>query len=246
MQARRCATDQPADVAAHGVQGRRLHGEAQTGREFDGAQNADRIFLKADVRLADGAHQPGFEVGFAVDEVEHLARDGVVKEAVDGQVTSTGVFFDVAEDVVAGHQQIFGQVVESVGGVRAEGRGLNDLSRGKKDVGEAKASTDEAAVAKHRAHLVRMSGGGDVEVLGGAAQQQVAHAAAREVGLEALGSQALDHPQRIFVDEREGDLWLGGHGDFDVGSVAQLGFGGPFALGLGGISAAFGGDGAKV
>jgi hypothetical protein len=52
-------------------------------------------------------------------------------------------------------------------------------------VRQAESTADQAAVAEHLAHFLRPGVGGDVEVLGFAAEQQIAYPAADQVGLVA-------------------------------------------------------------
>ena len=65
---------------------------------------------------------------------------------------------------------------------------------------EPEATTDDAAIAEQRAHVVRTSARRDVEVLGTAVQEEVTNAAADEIGLE---TGALEPPYdlcRVGVD----------------------------------------------
>ena len=61
-------------------------------------------------------------------------------------------------------------------------RGHLDRFRAELDVGESEPPSDDPAVAEQLLDLVRVRRRADVEVLGPAAEQQVAHAAADEVG----------------------------------------------------------------
>jgi hypothetical protein len=51
---------------------------------------------------------------------------------------------------------------------------------------DLEAAADDARAAEQRAHLFRRGAGGDVEILGLGADQQVAHGAADDIGLEAV------------------------------------------------------------
>ncbi len=62
-----------------------------------------------------------------------------------------------------------------------EGRDLDDLGA-ELDVGEPEAAADDPAVPEQLLDLVRMRRRADVEVLGPAPEQEVAHAAADQVG----------------------------------------------------------------
>jgi len=71
-----------------------------------------------------------------------------------------------------------------------KGRHLDDLAT-KVHMRKAEAATDKAAIAEQGANLVRMRIGGDVEVLGLTAKQQVAHAATHEITLKASGLETV-------------------------------------------------------
>ena len=71
----------------------------------------------------------------------------------------------------------------------AEGGDLDDLAAAEEHVHQPEAPADDARVAEERAHVFGARVGGDVEVFGAAAEQQVAHAPADEVGLEAVPRQ---------------------------------------------------------
>src|SRR5690606_6107680 len=80
-----------------------------------------------------------------------------------------------------------------------ERAGLDDL-RAEEHVGELEAATDDSAVAKHSADLLGSGAGGDVEVLGLAAQVEVAHATSHEEGLVSGCEQLADDLERVVVD----------------------------------------------
>src|SRR6478736_3048990 len=55
--------------------------------------------------------------------------------------------------------------------------------------------------------LVRKRGGRDVEVLRALAEEEIAYAAADEIGLIALATQLAHDANGVGVEERVGDLW---------------------------------------
>src|SRR3546814_6539307 len=81
----------------------------------------------------------------------------------------------------------------------AEGGDLDDLAA-EHHVRQAETAADQAAVAEQVLDLFRRGAGGDVEVLGMAADHQVAHGAADQEGLVAAFAQAVEHAQRIGTD----------------------------------------------
>ena len=84
--------------------------------------------------------------------------------------------------------------------VAPEGRDLDDLAAAEEDVRQAEAPPDDAAVAEEGAHVLGAGARRDVEVLGLAAEQQVADAAADEVGLVAAALEPADDLGGVGVD----------------------------------------------
>ena len=74
---------------------------------------------------------------------------------------------------------------------------------------EAEAAPDDEAVAEELAHLLRVGARADVEVLRRPLEQQVAHAAADQVGDEAVVLQAVEDLERVGVDVLARDVVLG-------------------------------------
>ena len=149
-----------------------------------------------------------FQIGPPAHVVDHLAGGHVVEEAVHGEVAPDGVLLGGAEDVVAGDEQILAgtQVLAHVDRVLAEGGDLDDLAAAEVDVGQPEAPADEAAVPEDGPYLARVGVGGHVEVLGRVAEQEVADAAAHQVGLVAHVPQARDHLERLGIEPLLGDL----------------------------------------
>jgi hypothetical protein len=158
----------------------------------------------------DGAAR---DVPHAAAPVEDLAAIEVVEERVHREVAPQGVFMGLAEDVVAPDQDVvvgLGRVLLGHLGdrVATEGCDLDDLAAAEEHVGEAEAAPDDAAVAKQLPHVLRAGAGADVEVLGLAAEEDVAHAATDQVRLEARALQAAHHTGGVRVDRLlvEGDV----------------------------------------
>ena len=179
-----------------GLHHRLVDPEPEARRHDDGAEHADGIFLEAIVGIADAAQQAVLQVFQAADVVDDREVGDVVEQRVDGEVAAEGVFFGRAKRVVVLDQQV-GRVGR-VGGVRrgqrlgrlglgasrdvlAEGRDFNGLHP-EADVGEAEAAADDPTVPKELLDLVGVGRGADVEVFGPPAQEEVADAAADEIG----------------------------------------------------------------
>ena len=72
------------------------------------AQHAHRVFAEARHRVADHAKYARFEICHAGAEIQNAVGVRIVIQAVDAEVAPQGVFFDVAEDVVAQQHARFG------------------------------------------------------------------------------------------------------------------------------------------
>ena len=68
------------------------------------------------------------------------------------------------------------------------------------DMGEAEATTDDAAVAEERADVVGARVRRDVEVLRSTAEEQIADASADEIGLVAAALETADDLRGVGVD----------------------------------------------
>ena len=90
-------------------------------------------------------------------------------------------------------------VAAAVVAVGAEGGDFDDLAA-EHHVCQAEPAADQPAVAEQRLDLFRGGVGGDVEILGMAADQQVADRAADQVGVEPAIAKAIEHAQRVRTD----------------------------------------------
>ena len=161
---------------------------------------------------------PVLEVGEAADVVDDREAGDVVEEAVDGEVAPQRVLDRRPEDVVLADQQVARLPLLRLGAA-AEGRDLHDLPAVEEDVGEAEAAADDPAVAEEPADLRRVGVGADVEVLGLAPEEQVAHRPADQVGLEAGLVEAVEHLQDVGVDAGAADRMPGAIEDYGGGHV---------------------------
>ena len=93
-------------------------------------------------------------------------------------------------------------------GLAPEGAGLDHLAP-EDDVRQAEAPSDQKTVAELAPDLVRARVGPDVEILGLAAEQQVTHAAAHQIGRVPGVGQPVQHLERVGVDIRARDAMRG-------------------------------------
>ena len=178
-------------VAADGGGGCGVDLEVEAGGESDGAHHAQLVLGEAQGGVADGADDAASEVFAAVDEVERggcgVARcfifDGIEEHSVDGEVAAEYIFARVG-----GVTHCIGTAAVGVGAVGAEGGDLGgdlDVVDLIADEDNAEVRADGEGLGEEGDDLIGRGGGGDVEVLGREAQQQVAHASAGEEGLMA-------------------------------------------------------------
>ncbi len=93
------------------------------------------------------------------------------------------------------------------------------------DVHDAKASADDESALEQRFDLLGRGIGGDVEVFGLEAQQQVAHRAADDVGLETRLLQGLHGVAGVLRKAAGVDLVLGAGQVAALATVLRVGFG---------------------
>ena len=155
--------------------------------------------------------------------VDHVAGQGVVVHGVDGEVTPRRIFFLRAPDVVAQHTptgvhrmghvgegffagafiaaDLLGIVAVKVG---AEGGDLDHLvfaASAIHHMDDAKTPPNDESSPKTGFHLFRRGVGGDIEVFGFQAHQQVTHRAAHDIGFKATLLQGAHHVHGAFVDQ---------------------------------------------
>ena len=91
-------------------------------------------------------------------------------------------------------------------------------------VHDLKAPPDQTGAAKQPLHLLGRGVGGDVEILGCHAQQQVAYGAADDKGAKARLLQRVGHAHCVARDQRRVDTVFGGPGNNGDVSRGGLGF----------------------
>ncbi len=176
------------DVAERGRGGddRRVGGrvdpESEPGREAHGAQHSQAVLGDAGAGVPDGADHAGTQVGDAADEVVHLAGQRILEERVDGEVAPAGIVARGAEVHRARPPAVDVGVVGAEGG-HLEARAVLDHE----DHPELHA--DRHGPWEQRPHGLRPRAGRHVPVERRAAEQPVADAPPRQVGLVTGGAQ---------------------------------------------------------
>jgi hypothetical protein len=127
--------------------------------------------------------------------VEHRLRGRIVVHGVDGEVAPLGVLVLRTEIIVAQDAAML-VLRRVVAAVAAEGRHFQQLLA-EHHVHDLEAAADDEGAAEQLFDFFRRRIGGDVEVLRLHAQQQVAHGAADDEGLEAGFLQGLGDADRV-------------------------------------------------
>ena len=198
----------------------RVDDQAELGGETNGAQHADRVLAIAGARFADHAQRFLLEVADAVVVVEHRLGGRVVIQRVGGEVAARGILGLRAKNVVVQHAAVL--VLLGVFGEGAtEGRHLQCFLA-HHDVHDLEAAADDARAAEVTAYFLRRGVGGDVEILGLGADQQVAHGAADDIGLVAVALQRFADAPATAADAVAGDAVVG---DRDDGRFVSIGLG---------------------
>ena len=199
-----------ARMSRHGGHGRGFDLEAEPGGEADAAQHAQLVLGEAEIGGADGAEKAAGEVGASANKVEHpfvqVGHEGIEQHAVDGEVAARYIFAGVERET----HGVRAAAVQ-VGAVVAEGCDLGGwaLLPQHKDDAEVRAHLQGAG--EERGDLRRGGIGGDVEVLGLDAEEQIADAAAGEEGRVAGMPQRPDDAAGDGLSWRVGELRGGGH-----------------------------------
>ena len=163
--------------------GLRIDRDAELRGEPHRAQHPHRILAQARHRRADQLQLARADVGHAADVIPDLLLGRIEVQRVDREVAPRRVLRLRAVDVV--RQQAAVLVGRVVAGLRrAERRDFDRFGAGM-DVHEPEAAADDEGAAEQRLHLLGPRVGGDVEVLGLDAEQEVAHRAADDERLEA-------------------------------------------------------------
>lgn len=178
-------------MEADGGGGFGLDIEREAGGEADGAEEAEVVFGEAGGGVADGADEFVVEVVAAVDEVEDLVGAGIEEEAVDGEVAAGGVAGGVCFELDG-----LGMAAVGVRSIGAEGGDFDAMEEDDAEVG-----ADGFGAGEELGEFGGAGRGGDVEVFGLAAEEEVADAAADEESGVSGGVEGVE------------DMGRGGGGD---------------------------------
>ena len=73
-------------LGSNGFRRTRIKSELQARRKTNRPQHPQAVFAEAFVRIADGTHPPGIDVGLTAHIIEHLFLHRIVEKAVEGEV----------------------------------------------------------------------------------------------------------------------------------------------------------------
>ena len=168
--------------------------------ETHGAQHAEFVFFETAVGIADGADDSFFQVVLAADEIENLVGGGIQHHAVDGEVAALRVFAGIF-----GEADFVGMAAIGVAEVGTEGGDFDRLAGvlasafGGLCGGNFGRNQDDSELLAYGVglgedlhDLWRGGVGGDVEVGGVAAEEDVADAASGEESLVAVEAEGAD------------------------------------------------------
>ncbi len=139
----------------------RLNRKVQTRSEAYGAQHAQVIFVEALFCISNRADNAAHEIGFSADVIEHLARNRIFHEAIDGEVPPLGI-----ESRIRFESNRVGPAPVGVPSLTTEGRDFYVDSVAARDKNHAKVSSYRLRARKNRKQLFRSSVCTDVVILG--------------------------------------------------------------------------------
>ena len=171
----------------------RIDFKAKTGLEFQQADHPYRVLSKTEVGLANCSQVVFLDVGKASNIVDDGLCCRVVEEAVNGKIAPQRILFGSPPDVISKDQRV------RFGISRPKGRHF-DCLLSKTDVGQAKAPSDQDAVAKEPFNLLGLSRGGDIEVFGFLVEKKVADAPADKIGCMARGGKFFHNEKCMTID----------------------------------------------
>src|SRR5690606_18458887 len=171
-----------------GTEGVGVDLEVQLRAEARGAQHPQRIVAEADLRVDRGAQDAGDQVLHASGGVDELDGRNLQRHRVDGEVAAQQVAVDAVAELDDGFAA---DPVVAVGAIRGD----LDLFALHAGADRAERAADVPVRAGDRLDdtedVVWTRVGGEVEVVGGPAQDRVAHGTAYDGEFEARGGEGV-------------------------------------------------------
>jgi N6-L-threonylcarbamoyladenine synthase len=167
--------------------GRGLQCKREAGSKAHSPQHAQFVFGEALAGVPDGTDQAGIQVVHAAHHVQDRVVGWVQHHAVDGEVAALYILFRTD-----GEAHCIRVPAVGVGAITAEGSDFGHYLPAPRawtaDQNDAEMRAYGKRLVEQGEHLIGLRTGGNVEILRFAAQQQVTHATANEVGLVAGGA----------------------------------------------------------
>jgi hypothetical protein len=156
--------------------------------------------------------------------IPDLLGGRVEEQRVDGEIAARRVLLLGAEHVVAQNPSVLVRdaLPLFLHRVRAAERGDFHHLRPAHHVHQAEAPPDHPRAPEQPAHFLGRGVGRDVEILGPAAEQQIAHRAADDEGCEAMALQRLRRAQRARADRIAADAMRAVRDDLRLRRPEQL------------------------
>ena len=165
---------------------RQIGGEAHT------PQQPQLVLGEPLDRVANGSHQFPRDVSASIDEIDKLARDGIVEQPIDREIAAVRIFFRRTIADTGGPPSV------DVGVVAAKRRDL-ELVAILDDHHYAEGGANRYRFREQRLYLLRRGARRDVDVVRFNAAHHVTDAPAVKIGGVARFAQAADNADRGFL-----------------------------------------------
>ena len=180
---------QTACITVYRLGGGVVHLKTELARKAHRPQNAHRVFLIARGGVAYH-HQPARpDIGHTVVKINDFLPHRVVIERIAGEIAPHGIFFHIAISVVFHNAAVL--VLLHLAATAESG--YFDRFRPHHHMHNLKAPPDNAAAAKHLAHLFGRGIGSHIKIFRLDAQKQITHRAAHHISFKAFMMQAAHH-----------------------------------------------------
>jgi hypothetical protein len=155
----------------------------------EGPNHSDRVLLEFFVGITDGSDDLPLKVSHPVDIVNDGEIRNIVKQAINGDVTTKSIFLGCSKAIRSDDLPIFDRFFEFR--VATKSGDLNDLSLSKKDSNQLESTADDTAVPKKEIDFVRVSVGGDIKVFGNLPQEEIANASSYKICQKPMSMKAI-------------------------------------------------------
>ena len=175
--------------------------EAEFGGKAHRAQDTDRVFGITPRRIADQFKLARLKVADAADIIDDGKIGDIIKQRVDCKIAPPDIIINIAVNIIADDAAILA-VARALVGDMMRGAKCGDLDNlgPKADMGQPETAADQTAIPKQLPDLLRPRVGHHIKILGRPAKQNIAHAAAHEIGLVTGIFQPIQHLQGIIAD----------------------------------------------